>query len=236
MHAASKGALEIVCLLLTANAEKDLQDFQGTTALMYATRNGRVEVARLLLEAGADKDLHEALAFTIEKRDINFARLLSTWGARCLSPKSMCGSMALFNACALGWEEMVRMMLDYAKGCVSSSDIEIMKFFRIPNKNWQNYNGVTPLSTACQSSKEGNAAVVSMLLADGADVDTPNNAGETPLIIASKANCVDIARLLLKAGANKACRNHRGESACGIATAMGHVQIVSLLQDSSTSR
>ena len=57
LHMAShKGHLEVVRLLLEANADKDKATVIGSTSLHGASYNGHLEVVRLLLEANADKD------------------------------------------------------------------------------------------------------------------------------------------------------------------------------------
>ena len=54
--ASCEGHLEVVRLLLEANADKDKATDAGTTSLCAASRAGHLEVVRLLLEAEADKD------------------------------------------------------------------------------------------------------------------------------------------------------------------------------------
>ena len=54
--AAERGHLQVIRLLLEANADKDKTFQDGATPLFIAAQNGHLEVVRLLLEANADKD------------------------------------------------------------------------------------------------------------------------------------------------------------------------------------
>ena len=54
--AAGHGHLQVIRLLLEANADKDKATPGGATPLYIAAKNGHLEVVRLLLEANADKD------------------------------------------------------------------------------------------------------------------------------------------------------------------------------------
>ena len=59
-----KGQLEVVRLLLEANADKDKAFEDGATPLFVAAENGQLEVVRLLLEAKADKDKGDQIGVT----------------------------------------------------------------------------------------------------------------------------------------------------------------------------
>ena len=77
--------MKIARLLLEAGADKDKQDREGDTALMFAAESGHAEIVRLLLEAGAHKDLSEedpdgdvltALVLAARNGHVEIARLL----------------------------------------------------------------------------------------------------------------------------------------------------------------
>lgn len=55
-HAAQKGALEMVELLLEAGAEVDRSSDSGNTPLMAAAARGHAEVVQRLVAAGADTE------------------------------------------------------------------------------------------------------------------------------------------------------------------------------------
>ena len=58
--AARKGHLEVIRLLLEAEADVNQQFVDGTMALHTAGLRGAIEIVRLLLQAGADKNLTDA--------------------------------------------------------------------------------------------------------------------------------------------------------------------------------
>ena len=54
MLAAFKGYVEIIDFLLKSNADPDLQDIYGHTALILASDQGHIDSVRSLVEGGAD--------------------------------------------------------------------------------------------------------------------------------------------------------------------------------------
>lgn len=70
----------------------------------------------------------------------------------------------------------------------------------------------TPLHAAADA---GNADIVGILLAHGAQVDAQCDGGWTPLMRACNGGFVEVARILLTAGANPNVRNREGYSAHG---------------------
>ncbi|XP_032387123.1 KN motif and ankyrin repeat domain-containing protein 4 isoform X1 [Etheostoma spectabile] len=76
------GRVVMVRLLLSCGADANLQDSQGTTALMFASERGHTHIARLLLERGqcdltlTDKHGKTALSIAMEGSHIDTAALL----------------------------------------------------------------------------------------------------------------------------------------------------------------
>ena len=67
--------MAIVKILIAANANLNLQNEDGTTALMFAVSSNHKEIVKLLIDAGADINLKDndgdtALDFAKEKNDI----------------------------------------------------------------------------------------------------------------------------------------------------------------------
>ncbi len=67
MVGAARGNVDIVALLIYAEADLDLPDNSGETALIKAIRAGELEIMRLLIEAGADPNLADYTG--LEPRD-----------------------------------------------------------------------------------------------------------------------------------------------------------------------
>ena len=85
------------------------------------------------------------------------------------------------------------------------------------------------LLTAC---KEGNTAEVQRLLASGADVNTRNKNGHTPLMhVAFGTGNTDIAQMLLAKGADIDAKDNAGETALIEAAWAGQPELLRLLID-----
>lgn len=88
------------------------------------------------------------------------------------------------------------------------------------------YDSVTALYHAAYF---GNSNMVAELLEYGANTETPNNYGDTPLIIATRYYHLDIVKMLLDHMADINATNHDGKSALIYAVSIGSTDLVSLL-------
>lgn len=79
------------------------------------------------------------------------------------------------------------------------------------------------------ASVAGDAAQVGILLNGGADADTRNERGFTPLIAATAYGHADVARALIEASATIEARGPNGNTALLIAAQEGHADIAALL-------
>jgi cytohesin len=77
--------------------------------------------------------------------------------------------------------------------------------------------------------RRGNIEAVKQAIADGADLETTNEGGNTPLLSATKANQKEIAELLIANGADVNAKGKRGWTPLHTAAAYGHKEIVELL-------
>ncbi len=85
--ASQRGRKEVVTLLLERGAKVDLEDKEGSTALMAAAYNGHVDIVEILVDAGADvnhKNMADetALSLAREERRKSVISLLLQAGAR----------------------------------------------------------------------------------------------------------------------------------------------------------
>lgn len=74
--------------------------------------------------------------------------------------------------------------------------------------------------------EKGNLHDVSKLLKKGADPDTPNQQGYTPLMMAAQTQNPKLANLLIDAGADVHIRNQYGETAIMLASYHGQTEMV----------
>ncbi len=80
-----------------------------------------------------------------------------------------------------------------------------------------------------EAAADGNIALVKSLIAGGADVNTPNIWGWTPLYVAVVIGNGDIVNLLIAKGANVDAPNNQGETPLRLAIGKGRRNIVKLL-------
>nr|WP_236024210.1 ankyrin repeat domain-containing protein [Comamonas suwonensis] len=77
-----------------------------------------------------------------------------------------------------------------------------------------------------QAAREGDAVKVRQLLGRGAEVDVQDGQGNTPLLLATAANHIEVARSLLLHGASPNLKNQMQDSAYLLAGAQGRLEIV----------
>ncbi|MDF9428284.1 ankyrin repeat domain-containing protein [Cupriavidus gilardii] len=78
------------------------------------------------------------------------------------------------------------------------------------------------------AAAKGDAATVALLLKQGANVESRDDSGATPLLIATRHNHIEAARLLIDAGADVNARDRIQDSAYLYAGARGHNEILKM--------
>jgi ankyrin repeat protein len=171
--AAVEGDYEMVKALLDAGADVESANPEGQTALMVVARTGHVDTARLLLERGAN------------------VNAIEHWG----------GQSALMWAAAQRQPEMIRVLVD-AGASVDAHGID---------HDWQRLvtaeprtkilyrGGFTPLHYAARA---GCVACIDELVTGGADINSSDPSGITPLVLALLNRNFDTAMRLIERGAD----------------------------------
>ena len=108
-----------------------------------------------------------------------------------------------------------------------SHDSSTMSPAKTPHKKLKDRNGRTQLARACAIDELG--PVEARLAERPYDLDVADNAGNTPLQIASLEGHADIVRLLLSAGCDVHCKNTDEDTPLIDAVENGHLDVVKLL-------
>jgi ankyrin repeat protein len=216
MISAGSGNLETVRQLVLHGADVNVAEpRRGQTALMWAAAEGHADVVGALVEIGANpkavsKSGFNALAFAVAKNDVASTRALIAAG---LDPNFTLpsGNKLLMMAMAYGHTEAAGALLD------AGADIRAT-----------DRGGNTPLHVAAQA---GNLVIVQQLLAIGADpnvrtaqatMQAASGGGGggravvggalTPLMIAARANQLEVMKMLVAGGADPKLRADNGST------------------------
>lgn len=213
--ACEHGVLEYAILLLKAGADPEWPDESGDTPLKKAVVQGHADLTSLLLQfthdfyslntvdcfitacilnkadvvgaairAGVPVDHHEkhvtALAFAVEFKSHEAARVLIEHGASVLKASLM--EPLLHRAVRVQSSGLVQLLLEYGGHCIAATIDDA---------------GQTPLTLAVQITGKVGYRICKHLV-EYSDVHSKTAAGNTPLMLASRA---DVIELLLQAGA-----------------------------------
>jgi ankyrin repeat protein len=160
------------------NAQSPHEDFHPVTPLHHAVDGGSVAATTLLLGSGAD------------------ART--------------CGGRLLTSAARQGSIHLVRLLLDHGAGAAEAESLGPLGTDRTIGEllvalgfdlNVPIRDQETPLTMSCRADKGEHPETVAALLELGADPNTPNAKGRTPLAIATGAGFDRTVALLRAAGA-----------------------------------
>lgn len=114
---------------------------------------------------------------------------------------------------------------------VASIDHNAMSPAKLSHRKNRDRNGRTLLARACaQDIDEARK----WLKERPQDIDVPDNAGNTPLQIASLEGSMDIVKLLLDAGCDITCKNIDMETPLIDAVENGHLEVVQLLLEAGS--
>ncbi|CAE7347037.1 kidins220b [Symbiodinium sp. CCMP2592] len=213
------GHLEVVRLLLEAEADVNRHDRHLYTPLARASSSGHVEVVDLLLQTKVDKNQAGRTGWTplsLASADghAEVVRQLLKAGVD-TNAGNRTGRTPLAWACSHGHAEVVRLLLE--------SKVE-------PDR--PNLSGWTPAAFA---STRGHVGVLRLLLEARVHADTEDVSGRTPLLWASTHGHAEVVCLLLEARADKDKVSHKGKSALARAARKGHSEVVRHLLDAKAA-
>ena len=225
LSAVENGDEAMVRLLIEHGADVREATNVGKTMrrpLTKASSDGNVAIVKLLLEGGADPEEGHVfigpsgrdpkpLELAVENEEIATARLLLENGA---SPNTRTGwgKPILICAASLKNEAVVSLLLEKGADVNATDPLTHIE--------------MNALHTAVRYGREENVRV---LLKNGLDVNSKDEAFETSLHYAAERNHEAIGALLLENGADINAKNKRGETPLFIAAEKGQRAIATLL-------
>lgn len=225
----SAGDPEKARLLIQAGADVNAQSAAGRTALhVAASVAGGSEVVKMLLDKGARVDIRD---------NVEPMPLLFTGGGKStpLAEAGRTGDLASIKMLAAAGADI------NARSPQKVSALSEAVFYgRRDVTKWLLENGASvhdPV-TALQvpilglAAVRGDAAIVRMLIAKGADVNARDKTGSTPLFwaVRSDYDSAEVAEVLIKAGADVNARDMSGESVMDLAQRRGMVRSAKVLR------
>ncbi|XP_066473407.1 caskin-2 isoform X2 [Tiliqua scincoides] len=206
-HAALVGSLELISLLLEAQATVDIKDINGMRPLHYAAWQGKVEPVRLLLRAAAsvnmaslDGQIPLHLSAQYGHYEVS-EMLLQHQSNPCLINKAKKTPLDL--ACEFGRLKVAQLLLN-SHMCVALLEGQ--------SKDMSDPNYTTPLHLA---AKNGHKEIIRQLLKAGIEINRQTKTG-TALHEAALYGKTEVVRLLLQGGIDVNIRNTYNQTALDI--------------------
>ncbi|KAK6477532.1 E3 ubiquitin-protein ligase MIB2 isoform X1 [Huso huso] len=214
--AAHQGHMEVVKVLLQANASIEIKDEDGDTALHYTAFGNQAEIARLLLSKGAGVNLLNtsmctALHIAVNKGFTEVVRVLSEHNAD-INLQDSYGDTPLHDAIAKDFRNIIEILTD------------------VPNIDFtqKNNRGFNLLHHA---ALKGNKLAMEKILARARQLaDVKKEDGFSALHLAALNNHREVAEVLIKEGrCDVNIRNNRNQTPLQLAVTQGHAEMVQLL-------
>jgi ankyrin repeat protein len=228
MYAARQGSTETAKTLISAHADLNVTDPDGTTALVTAILNDHFDTAALLTESGADPNIADSAGMAALYAAVDMSTLGEVYGRPGRTFPNKLTAIDL-------------MKILFAHGANPNARLESITLFRAHTPGEGTLaEGTTPLMRA---AKNGDAAAMRLLLASGADASLAQKNRTTALMIAAglgrgqgvfakdyatEAQMVEGVRVLLDHGVDVNAVNDSGQTALHFA-AQASDEIVKLL-------
>lgn len=246
--------MPIVRILVEAGADVHTRDIYSCTPLLKAAKDDSDEISRFLIDSGAEVDARDrygrtALSLAAEGARDSVVRLLLSRGADVHSRDDTCFWTPLSWAATAGGSDRARavqrLLIEHGADvnvrdrlgrtplCRALPRSVRAAEFLIQNGavvDACNESGRTPLSLLAEDD-DADADMVRLLLDSGADINSRDDAGFTPLFWAVRSGTMAMAKLLLDNGARVDIESNRGLSPIDIASMKEEYGVVRLLEN-----
>jgi ankyrin repeat protein len=211
IKAARNGNIDLMNLLIVANADVNAANKRGVTTLTAAIQNGDPVLVEFLMSrgarAGASQD--NMLNYAFQRKFVGVDAMLKTGINPNFTDKN--GNTPLIISTSYGDFPSVKALITYRA-----------------NVNAVNNAGMTPLLYAIQTK---NKEIAEYLIEKGADINKSNNNGETPLFWAAYFGDTKLVDDLLKLDADYKTVTNKNLTALDIARRNKHAATAKLISD-----
>ena len=242
-------------MLVEAGADVSATDDKGDTCLTMAAHHGHTETVRYIVglkdvdvKSAAMNDF-TALHKAVDKGHVDVVQVLIDAGAE-VDAKNKWRDSPLHLASKRGNMAIVKMLVE-AGAEVSATDNKGATCLTMAVQHWHTETvrylvglkdvdvnsavdgDFTALHWAITETYgtvgEGRAEMVQVLIDAGADVDTEDNTGRSPLHLASREGNMAIVKMLVEAGADVSATDNEGDTCLAMAAQLGHTETVRYL-------
>ncbi|XP_023236380.1 ankyrin-3-like [Centruroides sculpturatus] len=228
IEATNLGQVEIVKALLTAHADVNLTNIQGTTAL-HVSVNPKVfnkEIVQLFLErSNADYNIQDKVTGSTP---VHILCKVCT-SAKNIPMSTLHGILKeMVTRCDLQLQDKLGNTPLHIMAMGKKEDVEAVDIILSarPNINVKNNLGEIPVATAID---HGNFGTALTMLKCEVDVDVRDRSQYTLLHYAAKKNAGQVMKKLLEKGCDPNARDRDGDTSLHIAAGRGLVQVTSIL-------
>ncbi|QJT94912.1 ankyrin repeat domain-containing protein [Wolbachia endosymbiont of Diaphorina citri] len=233
--AASGNNLDMIQFLLDRDADIEIQDKLAWTPILYAAQSGKWDVVKLLISNGAKFNNKitiqgTPLHFAVQEGNLDIIRFLLDEGAD-IESQDKDNKKPLHLAVDANRLSVVKLLLD-----------------RGANVNVTDMYGKTPLDLATEedvievlekaqldqglliNARDGNLDKVKDLIAQGADLETKDNNGNTALHNACSNGHLKVVEYLIEKGASLKAKNKEGKTPLDLAVQKDYADIVQTIE------
>ena len=250
--ACDNNSISIAKLLVKAEANVDVQDKWGNTALkvVCSLKHPDNDLVELLVQSGAHfvilNEILTTLGIATMKGHTDIVQYLVSEGAP-VNAQDKVGVTALMYACCENQLEIVQFLLKHGAdpniqdqyngtalqfACYNQMTVGVeLLLAHGADPSTRGKEGSTPLMYACikENGYIMDPSILVMLLSAGADLNDQNEDGSTALIIAAQYGYKEGVNVLINAGANVNIQDIFGSTALHEAAENGFLSISELL-------
>lgn len=206
VEASEKGYLEIVCILIGAGVNVNIETVYGTP-LGQAAWQGHLDVVQKLIEAGADvnysvnlSDNKSPLILAIQEGRFDVVKFLLEVGANVNQVVKESGEFALLTAAACGYEEIFNYLAPLTEPKLLQ---KAQEYLPEGIRQRQREEAADPLVCMLTSAVgNNNVDEVKEILAKGVDVNGFDEYGCRAILTAAFKKNASVVQLLLESGAD----------------------------------